>query len=79
MPKSIILPDCAKINEEIIERLSDFLDAVPPRRLKNHIWVVFTQYLIHEHDSLPMDFDKVACDLYWLFDFLILAEEELAK
>lgn len=79
MPKTIIFPDHAKVNEEIIEKLDHLLESVPPDKLKNHLTRLFVFYVIHEHDSLPLDFDDIAYDIYFLIDFLILAEEELGK
>lgn len=79
MSKAVILPDHAKVNDAIVEKLDHLLDSAPPGKLKNHLTRLFIFYVIHEYDSLPVDFDDIAYDIYFLIDFLILAEEELAK
>ena len=79
MPKIITLPGSYIINEEIVGQLNTFLETIPPTRLKTRLLVVLIQYLVNEHTSLPADFDEVAMDFYLLFDFLIMAEEELGK
>ena len=79
MPTSITLPDYHRVNQKMVERLSNFIDGVRPNQLKDGLTSILLQYLVHEHHSLPMDFDDVACDLYILFDFLTALEKELQE
>ena len=79
MSKLITLPDYHRVNQKMVDRLSNFIDGVRPNRLKDSITSILLQYLVYEHHSLPMDFDEVACDLYILFDFLDALEKELQE
>ena len=54
----------------LTERLEDLLAASPPAALRKSLLRVYLQYLIDHHESLPADFESIACDFQLLVQFL---------
>lgn len=77
MPKSIVLPDNSKVTQELVNQLDNLVSFSPPGTIRKSILKVYLQFIINEHEALPIDFDEIACDLYMLIDFLTRAEEEM--
>lgn len=71
------LPQGSNLNPKIIEQLDNLMSFSPPEVLRKSLLRVYMQYIIHEHESLPMDFGEIAGDIYMLVEFLNRAEEEL--
>jgi hypothetical protein len=62
-----------------IELLDRLLDAAPPRELRDNLLEIYHTYLIHAHQSLPLDFEKIALNMYLLINCLGKLEETVAK
>jgi hypothetical protein len=60
-----------------IHYIKDFIETVPPARLKKNLLNSLLLYLESDHDKLPQDFRQVADDYYLLFHLLDKLEEEL--
>jgi hypothetical protein len=58
------------MDKDINEQVNDLLDFAPPRSLRQSLNLVFFNYLWHNHQALPANFDKIAEDFYFLLDFL---------
>ena len=52
------------------EAIAKFLDSCNCSRLSKNLRRMFFDYLLHEKDALPVDFDLYINDLSLLFDFL---------
>lgn len=66
----ITLPSNSKVETKTIKHLDELFEFVPPKRLRTHLQTIFFSYLIHEHEFLPDDFNEMAADLHFLFEFL---------
>ena len=75
----IVLPKYTKLTEHLIWQFDGVLDAMSPGELRDNILEVYQRFLIKEHEFLPVDFQKLASNLYILIDFLTLAEKEINK
>ncbi|MEP4094584.1 hypothetical protein [Reichenbachiella sp.] len=77
MQKTIVLPENSKLSPEIIEQFDNLISFSPPEALRKSLLKVYLQFIISEHDALPIEFDNIACDFYMLIEFLNRAEEEM--
>ena len=75
----VVLPRYTKLTEHLIWQFDGFLDAMPPAELRDNIMEIYQRFLIKEHEFLPLDFKKLASNLYILMDFLTTAQKELDK
>ena len=75
----IVLPEYTKLTEHLIWQFDGVLEAAPPAELRDHLLEVYQRFLIKEHEFLPVDFQKLAGNLYILLDFLTLADKEINK
>lgn len=76
MPKQILLPLHLPLTQEIIEKLDDLMGCSSARTIRNSLLEVYQQYIIHNHEALPVNFDEIASDFYMLIDFFTQLEEE---
>ena len=72
-------PPDIRNNERILFHLEVFFDLVPPKRLKSGLLTVLMLYLMHEHDTLPGNFNDIASDYHLLFQLLDAVDEELTN
>lgn len=59
-----------RLSAESLERLDLLLSSVPPQELRENLLEIYHTYLIYVHDSLPIDFDKIASNMYLLINCL---------
>ncbi|MEO9483966.1 MAG: hypothetical protein ABJG47_10990 [Ekhidna sp.] len=69
MPKEIML------SHKLTEHLEHLLTASPPAALRKSLLRVNLQYIVFEHETLPSDFESIACDFQLLIEFFTQAEE----
>ncbi|WP_333820665.1 hypothetical protein, partial [Ohtaekwangia sp.] len=55
------------LSPKIEEALRIFLNRTPPNRLSRTVRLLLLEYLIHQHDFLPLDFHVSLGDLSNLF------------
>ncbi len=65
------------MSENLTEKLQDLLIASPPAELRKSLLRVYLQYIISEHETLPSDFESIACDFQLIIEFLNEADELL--
>lgn len=58
------------LSAEALCRLNSFLECVPPEELREHLLELYHQYLINEHESLPVNFGDMANNMQMLFELL---------
>lgn len=75
--KKFSLPEHSKVTQEVVEQLDNLISFCPPEALRRSLLKVYLQFIIDEHEALPIDFDDIACDFYMLIEFLTMAEEEM--
>jgi hypothetical protein len=65
------------LTPEMIDRLENLIDVVPPDELREYLLEIYHSYIIHEHESLPANFSDMAQSMQILFDFLKFLDEEI--
>ena len=73
--QTIEIPDYVKVNEEIIMGVDAVFEAYSPRQLEKDIQFILGEYLIKMQDP-PLDFNKMIARIYYLIQFLQIADEE---
>lgn len=66
-----------ELKEETISRLCNLFDFVSPDELREYLLEIYHSYIIHEHESLPVNFSDMAQSMQVLFDFLKFLDEEI--
>ena len=56
--------------KHIMEEFKYFMILVPPARLNRNLRKLLVDYLYHQNDDLPEDFNDYLKDLYYLMEFL---------
>lgn len=62
--------DFSRGDLEKLDLLMDLLSTTPAHQLRQSIHEIYHTYLIQNHEMLPLDFIKVATNMYHFFDFL---------
>lgn len=66
----------APIAAPILESLQTFLETVPAYRLNKGLRKMLIDYLFYNIEALPVDFEELLGDFYWLTNFLDKIHEE---
>jgi hypothetical protein len=64
------------VTPELIYRLNSFFELMPPMVLRDHLIELYHNYIQHEYEALPYNFNQLAENLPLFLDFLKFAEEE---
>jgi hypothetical protein len=67
--RTVTLPKTSKLTEEVIQRLDDIFDYSSPEEYRETLIEVYQVYIMHEHQSLPQEFEHMAAHLYFLINF----------
>jgi hypothetical protein len=67
--KSIFLPQNSKLTEDAVKYLDDIFDYSSPEEYRETLIEVYQVYIMHEHQSLPQEFEHMAAHLYFLINF----------
>jgi hypothetical protein len=59
-----------RLSLEAIQKLDHLLSVAPPREMREHLLEMYHTYLIHAHHALPINFDKMAANMYLLINCL---------
>ncbi len=59
----------------LLQRLNDLFSSAPPQQLRESIHEIYLTYIIQNHEMLPVNFTRIATDIYYLIDFLDKAEK----
>jgi len=68
--RTIQLSEGTQLNEEIVKELDNFFSSVRPTDLRNTLLEIYHNYVIHEHQAFPIDFDRMAVHMYLFIDLL---------
>jgi hypothetical protein len=66
-----------RLSVEAIQRLDHLLSVASPCELREHLLEMYHTYLIHAHNALPINFDKMALNMYLLLNCLREIDEEV--
>jgi hypothetical protein len=66
----------SSITPEVIYRLDAFFACMPPLEFRDHLLELYHNYILHEHDALPYNFNQLAESMILFLDFLKFADEE---
>ncbi len=64
---------------DVLKKLNDLFEFSSPQSLRKSIHEVFFNYLLHNHQNLPVNFNTITSDFYFLIQFLQEAEEQMAS
>lgn len=76
MSKIIILSPKSPISQEVVEKLENLVECSPANSIRSSLMEVYQQYIISNHEALPVNFEEIATDFYMLIDFFTQIEEE---
>ena len=66
-----------KLTPAAIEALDNLFDSAPPQELRENLLEIYHTYLVHAHHTLPLDFEKLARNMYLLTNCLLTVSQEL--
>lgn len=75
--KTITLSSNSLLNQHIVNSLNELFEFIPPKTLKQYVMNVFLHLLTHD-PSTPGSFKDIAEAYLLLFQFLDLADNEIA-
>jgi hypothetical protein len=67
--RTVTLPKTTKLTDEAIQYLDDIFDYSSPEEYRETLIEVYQVYIMHEHQSLPQEFEHMAAHLYFLINF----------
>jgi hypothetical protein len=76
--RRIRLPKHCRLTKRLILETDELLEYVPPERLSRNLRNLLLSYLDCEKDH-PLYFEDLVVDLYFLFQFLDVATDELGE
>jgi|GEM_PF-1029238 hypothetical protein len=62
--------------EDLLKKLDDLFVSAPPQQLRQSIHEIYLTYIIQNHEMLPVNFTRIATDIYFLLDFLEKIEQK---
>ena len=77
--KVILLPKDSPLNQEVIEKLHQLLDFTSPNEFRENLLEVYLTYIIFTNDAPPINFDRIAENMYWLIGFFRQVDEVMRE
>jgi hypothetical protein len=65
-----------RLSTEDILALDNLFISAPPHELRANLQEIYHTYLIHAHQALPIDFEKLAMNMYLLIHCLERLDHE---
>lgn len=65
-----------KISKELKREFKEFLEYHPAKRVNRNLREVFTNYMQHALDGVPLNMDDIIWDISCLMELLDVAEDE---
>jgi hypothetical protein len=59
-----------------LKNLEELFAAAPPNQLRQSIHEIYLTYIIQNHEMLPVNFTRIATNIYYLLDFLEKMEKK---
>ncbi|WP_224994949.1 hypothetical protein [Cesiribacter sp. SM1] len=75
----ILLPKDSPLNQRVIEKLHELLDFTPAGEFRENLLEVYLTYIIFTHEGPPLNFDRIAENMYWLIGFFKHVEEAVKE
>lgn len=69
-PSGSDFPEGTHLSAQAIEALDSLFSSVPPLELRDNLLEVYHTYLVHAHHTLPLDFERLAMNMYLLINCL---------
>lgn len=60
---------------DLLKKLDDLFASAPPSQLRQSVHEIYLTYIIQNHEMLPMNFTRIATDIYFLLNFLEKVEK----
>lgn len=77
--KVILLPKDSPLNQEVIEKLHELLDFTPAQEFRENLLEVYLTYIIFTNEGPPINFDRIAENMYWLIGFFKHADKAMQE
>jgi hypothetical protein len=77
--KVVLLPKDSPLNQRVIEKLHELLDFTSAGEFRENLLEVYLTYIIFTHDGPPLNFDRIAENMYWLIGFFKHVEEAMQE
>lgn len=77
--RSVQLPDGTFLNEEIVRQFDNFFSSVRPSDLRDTLIEIYHNYVVHEHQAFPIEFDRMSMQMYLLIDLLKRIDSEMER
>lgn len=74
--RKVWIPQNSRLNKKLVKELDELFEYVPPERLSRNLRNLLLSHLEHE-EGRPLYFEDLIIDLYFLFQFLDMAADEL--
>jgi hypothetical protein len=68
-----------RLTPEAIAALDTLFQSAPPHELRANLQEIYHTYLIHAHQTLPIDFEKLAMNMYLLMHCLEKLDQETGR
>lgn len=75
----ILLPKDSPINQKVVEKLHELLDFTSPHEFRENLLEVYLNYIIFMNEGPPLNFDRIAENMYWLIGFFKHVEEAIQE
>jgi hypothetical protein len=75
--RTFTLPRTSKLTEELVQQLDHMLEYSSPEDYRNTLIEIYHLYIIHEHNTLPIVFERMANHMFFLIEFLKTASNEM--
>jgi hypothetical protein len=77
-PSAVVAP-FTNLSRESIEQLDGLFQSASPQQLRESVIEIYHTYMIHNHNTLPIDFDRISLNLYHFIQCLKTVDEQLQK
>ncbi|WP_017730613.1 hypothetical protein [Nafulsella turpanensis] len=77
--KVLHLPKDSPLTQEAVEKFNQLISFSPPLELRENLLEVYLTYIIFAQEAPPLNFDRIAENMYWLIQFFRQVEEAMKK
>lgn len=77
--KVILLPKDSPLNQKVIEKLHELLDFSSAQEFRENLLEVYLTYIIFTNEGPPVNFDRIAENMYWLIGFFKHVNEAMQE
>ncbi|ABG57561.1 hypothetical protein [Cytophaga hutchinsonii] len=76
MDETKITNELPQHTDDQMKNLQVLFSSAPPDQLRQSLHEIYLTYIIQNHEMLPLNFTRIATNMYHLLDFLEKAEKK---